>query len=1008
MIDMKIILNRYIALVTGMLLLLSVVPASGQKRQKQAKVTADIEVVDETGNPLGYSTVSSSKNRHAYATDADGEIRITIQVTDVLKVKASGYESKVISARDIRDGKLVVALEKRPEYNDEDHIIHTVTGDDMSASRTVGSYSSVEGGVLEESPTMFLYDALGGRLNGLFIMNNTLVPGFTNKSGFTRAPSGGMIVLVDGVERSLDYLEPETIESVQLLKDASLKSLYGGERANGILMITTRRGKAYENGVRVNVQSGVQIPTRLPQYLNSAQYAEAYNQALANVGKKPVYDPSKYDGSNTLLYPDVDFYDEFLNKFMTITRANAQLTGGSENTRYFLNLGFQTNGGYEKYTEYPNRDNVLTVRGNVDNTIFDFITLSVGINAAIQNKKWPNMSTQDFMGMLSTTRPNEFPITIPGEFVGRPGETVLGGTATTLNNPLGALTRNGFQEKEYTYMQSDFSINFDLDKWVKGLSIRPKLTFDFYNDFATKKGGGYSVYELIGNDEGEVSGYKNWGYDSPNTKQVRGASATNRNYVFSTTVKYDRSFGKHELMAVAHYFMQQKDFYNQIQGVRKMQIGAMANYVYDKKYIVEASASYVGVPAFAPGERFGLFPTVGAGWVISENDFMKEASWVDYLKLRASYGMLGSTAYDGGRVAHYFYRDEWNVGGSYVFNTFSNIVRPGQAASYDATFQKSHEFNAGADFEFFGHSLTGSVGYFRNFFDGGYTQFGSSTPGVVGNEGVLKWYNYNQVLSQGAEAELYYTKRFGDFQMTVGGNFSYGYSYQVREDDIIYPDELQGLAKVKRFGDSKGYRCIGTFKDQADIESSPVQTFGNVYPGDLKYADLNGDKVIDSRDREVIANTQPTMQYGITIDLKFKGFNLSVLGYGIAGFDQILTGTYYNLYGDRKYSYVLYDGLPNGNPHPVIRADRSTNNFVNSDYWVTDGGYFKLRNVEFGYMLPHKASKKIGLNSLKFFVRGTNLFTISGIKDLDPENLDAGVGNFPLCSTFTGGLSFSF
>ena len=1009
---MKFHIHKYLCtLFLTMVFICSIEPVSGQnKNRRQSRSTVTIEVVDEAGTPIGYSEISSSRNRRTYIADDQGVSTISILPIDVLKVKADGYGSKTISASDIRDGHAVIELEKLSEYEDEAHQLYTVTGDYISENRVVGSYSKVDGEELEKNPTMFLWDALGGRLGGLYIMNNALVPGFTSYNGFVRAPNGGTpIIMIDGVERSLDYIEPETIESVQLLKDASLKSLFGGIQTNGILMIKTKRGKAYENGVRVNVQSGVEVPTRLPQYLNSRQYTEMYNQALANVGRAPIYDPSKYDGSNPLLYPDVDFYDQFLNDVMTITRANAQLTGGSKNTQYFLNVGFQTNGGLEKYTDYPNRDQVITARGNIDNTIYDFITLRVGLNAAIQMKTWPNTSTQNFINSLSETRPNEYPITIPGDMVGSPEEYVLGGSSVAQNNPLGILTRNGYVEREYSYLQSDFTLDVDLNKWVRGLSIRPSVTFDLYNEYSAKKDGGYSVYELIGGPDDEIASYKQWGYDNPNTKQARGAVATNRNWAFNTTVNYDREIGKHDISALAVYFMQQQDFNDQIHSLRRVNAGIWANYMYDKTYVVDVSLNCVGVPSFAPDKRFGVFPTVGAGWIMSENSFMENVDWVDFLKLRASYGILGSTSYtEQGIVSNYYYRTEWAVNGTYPFTSFNNIVNFNQTGNPNIGFQKSHEFNAGVDFEFFDHSFSGSVGYFRNVLDGGLANLTDITPGVSGKGGALVWYNYKEYLAQGAEAELYYTKRFGDFQMTVGGNFAYGYSEVTREADIEWPDELGALAKVRRDGDTKGYQVIGTFKDQADIDASPKQTFGKVYPGDLKYRDINSDGIIDERDRDVIANVQPSVSYGITVSLKYKGFNLDILGYGLAGFDRMLTNKYYQIYGDRKYSNVVYTGLPNGNPHPVLRADSSTNNFVDSDYWVVNGGYFKLRNVEFGYTLPYKASKKIGLNMLKFFVRGTNLFTISKIKDLDPESLNAGVGDFPLATTITGGLSFSF
>ena len=990
--------------------------ASAQKK-KVVSISVKMEIVDEAGNPVHGASVSSSQERYEYSAGPDGKVEIKVKVTDNLKVKAPGFESRLLPAANLRNGRSVVTLESLPERMDEAHQLNTVTGDRISERRTVGAFTSVSGADLEENPTMLLYEALGGRLPGLFTQTNSVVPGFTNQSGFARAPDGGgLIVLVDGIQRSLDYVEPEAIESVQLLKDASLKALYGGgSRANAILLVTTKRGRAYENSVRVNVQSGVQMPSRLPEYLNSHDYAVKYNEALENIGLPPMYDPSRYDGSDPLQYPDVDYYGEFLNKCISITRANAQLSGGTRNTRYFLNVGYQNNGGLEKYTDYPNNDNVLTVRGNVDNTIFDFITLKVGINAAIEKKHWPNMSTQDFFDMLSSTRPNEFPLRIPGYLVGSSEEYVLGGYARRLKNPLGALTKNGYVEREYSYMQSDFAIDFNLDRFVRGLSIRPSFSFDFYNEYTSKKAGGYAVYELLYDGEGNMlmnedgtAQFVKHGVDNPNTKQERGGAATNRNMAFSTVVNYNRSFGKHDIMSLANFQIQQKSLHSEIHARRKINAGLWANYMYDNTYVVDFSLVTLGVPTLARDRRFGLFPTVGAGWIISENGFMKNAEWVDYLKLRASYGIIGSANTGIAKGASYPYLDRWSPSGTYTFNSFNDIVVLSGTGNADLRFQKTDEINAGVDFEFFGHRLTGSAGYFRNYFHGGFANMSAIYPGITGKGNTLYSINYNATLSQGAEAELYGNLQFGDFKMRIGGNIAYGYSKTMKQAKIDYPDELAGLQATVFDGDVKGYKVIGTFADEADIELSPKQVFGKVYPGDFKYEDTNNDGVVNSADRTIIANTTPHIQYGVSINLEWKGFNLDVLGYGLAGYDQMLTTKYYQIYDGRKYSKVLNTGLPNGNPHPVLRADDSNNNFISSDYWKVDGGFFKLRNLEFGYTLPHSASKKIGLNSLKFFFRGANLFTISKIKDLDPENLDAGVGNFPLATTLTGGLSFTF
>ncbi|MDR0698921.1 MAG: SusC/RagA family TonB-linked outer membrane protein [Tannerella sp.] len=987
---------------------------AGGQAKKNVKTNLTLEVSDEAGNVIPFAQVSSARNRMIYDTDKNGKIQLQIPENDFIKVSAKGYKTVVTTEDQLAEGKVI--LEKSVNFGGEENKLYTLFGE-TTERRTVGAYSKVNGKDLESNPTMFFLNALGGRLNGLFTMDNTLVPGFTNASSFVRTSQGDLLIIIDGVERSLDYLEPETIESVQLMKDASLKSLYGGLQATAILMIKTRRGKEFENSAHINVQTGIQQPVRLPKYLNSYDYTAMYNQALVNSGMSPYFEPEKYINGDKLLYPDIDYYDMFLNNNMTITRTNMQYSGGNKNTRFFTHLGYQTNGGLENYTEYPNRDRVYTLRGNVDNYILNFITFSAGFNAALQNKSWPNMSTQTFFNMLSDTRPNEFPVFIPGENVGDPErEFVLGGTSINRNNPYGSLVNGGHAEREYSYIQSDFALNLDFDKWIKGFSVKPMITFDMYNYFTSTQGATYAIYELLpGSDPGNPASYVSWGQETKATSMTRSLATINRNYAFNLTANYERTFGKHDVSALLVYFQQKKEYNNQndvnpdLQDLKRLNFGGLVNYMYDNRYVTEISLNRVGVGSFAPDKRFGTFPTFGAGWILSEESFLKKLSWLDYLKLRASYGILGSTSYTAeGLFATYLYQDVWKPQGTYGVTGFNNIARESQTGNPNVGFQKSRELNVGADFQLLNRSLTFSVGLFRNVLDGALANLTDIIPGITGKNAALMMQNYKQYDSKGWEAEALYEKRISDWKFSLGANISHGITNITKEADPVYPESYAGLQKIRTNGDVLGQRASGVFNDENDITGSPLQSFGEVKSGDIKYIDTNGDNVIDNKDRVVIANTTPSFEYGITLKIEYKGFNIDLMGYGLGGFDRLLNNKYYQIYGNRKYSNVLIDGLPNGNPHPVLSPVYRNNNFITSDYWVVDGSYFKLRNVELGYTLPNALTKKAGIGKVKLFARGFNLFSISEIKDLDPENLDAGIGNFPLCRTITGGLSVSF
>lgn len=990
----------------AIVLILLLIPFVQSFGQKSTKRKIEVEIVDATGSPISQAHIFTSDSRDKHAVSYLGKATLDIKKEDELKIVAKGYKELILSAQHFDGGK--ITLESNVYKNGSDSKLHTIFGE-TTERRTVGAYSKVDGSALQGNPTMYFMNALGGRLNGLYTMDNTMVPGFTNSTDFVRAPYGNFIILVDGVERSLDYIENEVVESVQLLKDASLKSLYGGVQSNGILMIKTKRGAIGENYSKINIQTGIQKPTRLPKYLNSYQYTTKYNEALINSGLSPYYNPDNYINGDPVLYPDVDYYNTFLNDYITITRANGQFSGGSENTQYFVHFGFQTNGGLEKFTEYPNRDEAFTLRGNIDNTVLGFIKVKAGFNAAMQSKKWPNMSTQTFFNMLSDNRPNEFPLTIPGSMLNpvKSGD-VFGGTASNLNNPLGYLTARGYAGRDYSYVQTDLTTDIDLSKWVKGLRLTPSVTFDVYNDITSAQGATFVSYEPVLGEDNTLT-FNSYGNETKETSLSRTGTSVQRNYAFNFTGVYNNSFGKHDINALVTYYQQVKTFGAQFQYMTRMNLGGLINYLYDNKYAVEVSLNRVGVGTFSMDNRFGYFPTIGAGWIISDEQFMK-SSGIDYLKIRTSYGVLGYTSLDGNGIVSYdLYRDRWATGSTYNVNGFNNIANLSQRGNPDLNYQKSKEFNIGFDLELLKRSLSLSAGYFNNQLSGVFATVEDIIPGVIGlNNGLGMTQNYKAYLSSGIEWEVNYTKKLKDWTISAGTNMTYGKSQVTKEANPDYPAGFDGLRKVSTYGDILGLQYVGTFQDQAAIDAAPAQLFSNVLPGDMQYADLNNDNFVDNKDRVVVGNSLPSVQYGVNLSVAYKGINLDVLGYGLAGFDRLLNNKYYQIYGNRKYSQVVYDGLPNGNPHPILRAESGTNNFQTSNYWVVDGSFFKIRNVELGYTLPKSLTKEVGLTHVKVYARGANLLTLSKIKDLDPENLDAGVGNFPLCTTITGGISISF
>ncbi|MFV0378649.1 MAG: SusC/RagA family TonB-linked outer membrane protein [Mangrovibacterium sp.] len=988
---------------------------NANKKQKNIKISVESKIVNQDDIPVPGARVYSSESRMYANTSDEGTFQLKTSTTDMLVIKADGYESTTIAATDesIKERKIVLVQEK--PLSGENNQIMLPFGT-TTERRTVGAYSVVKGEQLESTPTMSIQSALGGRLNGLFQLQNTLVPGWTNHTMFVRGGWGNYITMVDGVERTLDYLEPEVIESVELLKDATMKSLYGGLQANGILLITTKRGKAFENSVRVNAEHGMQTPTHLPKFLNSYDYATYYNQALANDGYAPMYDQTALDAyknhTDPILYPDVDYYKEFLNKSFSMTRINAQLSGGNDKSRYFAHIGYQANGGLEKYTKYPNSDDILTVRTSIDMEVVDFITMNAGFNGVYQVKEWPNISTQTFFQPLAEHHPNDYPILIPGEMVGQADkEYVIGGTAEKQNNPYGLLTGRGYAERRYTYIQSDFGLTFDLNRWVKGLNVKPFVSFDVYNVETATKGATFTVYEPIYNTtSGEVT-FNQWGTTTQATSQTRSNAEVQRNYALNVTANYDRTFGNHDIKGILNFYQSRNEIRNVNEDPRRQNLGLHVSDMIADKYILEVNINRVGVTSFSRDNRYGYFPAFGAGWIISEEAFLSNARAIDMLKLRASYGILGSTTYtaEGGFSTH-LYQDIWNQNGTINLDGDNYLVSMTKTGNPNIGFQKSYEFNAGIDAVLFKRSMRISLGYFNNINDGFIGDRGNITPGVIGKNEALAFWNFRKFGLKGVEGEFWYQRFIGNLELNLGANMTYGISKRIIDGEPNYPaDTFGGLITQGRPVDAiMGLEAIGVFSDESDIDQSPLQMFGPVRPGDIKYADNNSDGYVDERDRVEIGNGLPRIQYGINLDLKFKGFNLSVLASGYGKYNRLLDTKYYQIYGNRKYSEVVLNGLPNGNPHPKLSVLAVENNFVSSTYWIVNGAFMKLRNVELGYTLPHSLTQRFSVNDIKVFARGYNLATLSKIKDLDPESLDAGVGNFPLCRTLSAGISVSF
>lgn len=874
--------------------------------------------------------------------------------------------------------------------------------------RFVGNMETVSGEKLKNYPAVMLREALAGQLPGVFIRQNSGTPGEENFSTYIRGNVGEVIILVDGVERPLSPYDIEQIEDVKVLKDAVSKALYGGRKSNGIILVTTKRGKNIKSEFHMGVTKGIKMPTSLPTYLNSYDFANAYNQAYMNdkgvANPDPKFSPIAIRAyqidSAGLQYPNIDFYDQFLNKSMDLTRVSTEYYGGNKTTKFYVHGGYQKEGGFETYGSNQRQIQAFNLQGNLDSEFSKEITLHANFAGYMANKKYPGSFD---ISTLSSRYPNAYPIFV--------GVDSVAGTPSFKDNPYAGQAQSGYYRESHMRMQSDLGFDIKLGKLLKGLVVKPSLSFDIFHKQNLQKLPTYGVYAFSGFDvEGKPSGITELVKASPVFNQSLGDDDFTQRWGFTNTVSYQRQFGQHEVDVDLVYYLSKYINAGTLQDYKRQNLGLRTNYTFKGKYTLEGVLSYCGATDFTPDKRFKYYPALGAGWLISDEDFMKDNSVIDFLKLNASWGIMGN-----GNIGANLWRESWGNSGDYVFNTASKATTVTlltvSSDLLDWPTQREVDLNMEA-------RLLKNVGLKVSYFDylesGFLARASNTTPGIIGSVNYLPQSNFGKTGLKGFELQLSYGGNIGNLKYELAGHMTKSKNSKVKIDEL--PDPLfstQGTAwdaiwgylydGVYSAGD------IAAIKDGSSTLALPsYMDPKSLLEGNLKYKDLNNDKVIDKYDTKVIGNNAPRMMFGGDIKLSYKGFDLYAMVLGYGDFKRLLNNQFYQINSTRKYSTVIFDGLPNGNAHPKLTTTSGVNDFQTSDYWIVNGGYMKLQNVSLSYTLPKQTVQSIGLSDLKIFLYGTDLLTISKIKDSDPESIDAGVSDYPLFSTYALGVSLSF
>lgn len=1001
-------------------------PANAPKK----KVTGNI--ADNSGLPLIGVTVKVKGKNEGVITDMDGNFSIEAEGADKIEVSYIGYIPREIAVTG--GGKLNISLNENIKELQEIVVVGYGTQKRLNVT---GSVSSVSSSQLKQSPVANISNALAGRLPGIISVQRGGEPGNDGANIWIRGmgtygTANSPLVMVDGLERSYDNIDPNEIEDITILKDASSTAVYGVRGANGVILITTKRGTSEKPQISVNLQSAVQQPTRLPEYLDSYDALKIYREGLKNDGLNAAMYTDEYlakyrDRTNPTyqyLYPSVDWQKEMLKPLSMMHQANINVNGKNSFVRYFVSVSYMQQNGLYKYDDVTEdydiqaKLNRYNFRSNVDLSISKNLDMEVNLGGIIRDRNYPNVNSGELWNRLKTTPPWWYSVKNPdGSVAGVQG---LG------RNPYGMLTQQGYQRNFETTLQATAGFTWRLPWVTQGLSMKGRLSFDTMNFRDVNRSKGVYTYRFM-IDENETDlgkGVYTKVEEGTNTLDYGVSANGSKKVVMEFFFNYDRRFGMHDVKGLLLY--NQQSYTEAVGGGRNNAVSGLpykyqgivgrAAYSFDDRYFAEFNFGYNGSENFFRGRRFGFFPAVSAGWLLSNEEFIRETlPVVSLLKLRASVGIVGNDK-SGQR---FLYQGKWILDGpGYQFG--QNYDGAGYGGAEESatgnefvTWEQAKKTNLGIDVGLWNNDLKLEADLFYEKRDHILTQ-PLTIPETIGIQN-LPMINAGVVENKGFEAVLTFQKNYRDFGYFVRGNYSFARNKIINITEPKLTGREWQARTGRRINEHMGLTALGLFRDWDDIASSPKQTFGPVQPGDIKYADLNGDGQIDSQDEGFLGRTSiPEAMAGLSFGANYKGLDISVLFQGAFGAYVYYGGS--SIYPFAQNSSILAEVRGNyyseSNPdthalYPRMTSNDNANNYRVSTFWHRKSDYVRLKNVEIGYTLPTSLMKRVGISQARIYLTGLNLFSWSGIKTFDPEIPD-GTGSYPQQRVYNIGLNFSF
>jgi TonB-linked SusC/RagA family outer membrane protein len=1037
---------RYAGILLLCILFTGTIDAQRKQEAKPIPVSVNLKVVDEAGTAIPDAQVVVGEGIIHAETDENGVLSFQALPDDIVTISLPGYEKSVSPVSQIISGNTVKLTKSKLFMTSDDDIpLPFVT---IKKRNTTGSSNVITGSQLEKYPSTDIRNAFTGLATGLEVLEVYGSPGFSaeEKMGTYRitekvnlnARGRSMNYIIDGILTDITEIpiDPQEIESATIIKDIVGKAMYGPAVADGAIIIKTKRGKANERMMNINIEDGVNVIDRFPGWASGAEYAQLRNQARANDNLSATYDAddiaayAKNDPYDKF-HPSVDFRELMIKNTSSFRRANISSSGGSEAVQYSAYLGYNGEGDVYKMGSISDYSR-LTTRANIDFRINDIFSVKFDIYAGLTDRRSPNygyatsesssatdlMEFSSVISEITSIPPTAFPIY--ASFDPKTGVPWYGVTSIYNSNPIGNIKGNGYYAETGRTGSANFTLNYDMKGILEGLKSTSVLGFNALNLLRIGKAENYfayiatpSVSTKTGNDTILLT-LNRAGVVTPNFSNLHDYYY--QRLAFSENLSYEKAFGENNIQTTLTYFLYKQARNGVTESQRQQNLVWTGMYSFKDKYSIQAVLNYAGTYTLPQDKRYQLFPSVGASWVISDESFMSGLKFLNYLKLRANAGILGYESF----MSPFRYRGAYtyNASGS-GFGPYSTLqwfgtnreatnyrAYPSRTENPDLTWEKRKEISFGLDALMLKQRLFLEVSYYNNLRDGQIVQLTNALPYVFGASAALPYSNYNNTRYIGVESGLQFTDNIGKLKYSVGGDATVQNSKIEKYDEPDYRFDYQ--SRVGKAADTYwGLTCLGKFESDAEALVIPQLYDAVLKKGDLKYKDMNGDDFIDDNDMTAIGHTIPRLFYSVNASLSYGNFEITIIGTGRAFYDIPLTNTYFwNGWGDNNYSDFVRDNI--GGAYPRLTYYKVNNNFVNSDFWLTKGDYFKIQNVELAYGIPLTKLHIIGLRGIRLYVRGANLLTLSDVKDVDPESINAGVTTYPLFRTFTGGIKLTF